>query len=148
MLWLHRGVWLSSSPTILWRTSNWLVQTAKMTSRYCRFLSQACGLYLSVIFRRFEKASGSWLLTSPVSPGSSARLEIQTAAGAVCNILVVYKAGPSQARGLEPKVADARGQISWVWRVGTNTSSGTWPILVECAFGNQRAETQTEFTVR
>src|SRR5207247_3403049 len=74
-------------------------------------------------------------LTSPVSPGSSARLEIQTAAGAVCNILVVYKSGPSQARGLEPKVADTRGQISWVWRVGTNTSSGKWRILVECAFG-------------
>ena len=87
-------------------------------------------------------------LTSPVSPGSSARLEIQTAAGAVCNILVVYKSGPSQARGLEPKVADSGGQISWVWRVGTNTTSGTWPILVECVFGNQRAETQTEFTVR
>jgi len=66
----------------------------------------------------------------------------------VCNILVVYKSGPSQARGLEPKVADTRGQITWVWRVGTNTSSGTWPILLECVFGNQRAETQTEFTVR
>src|SRR2546426_5838350 len=87
-------------------------------------------------------------LTSTVGPGTGARLEIQTAPGAVCNIVVVYKSGPSRARGLEPKVADARGQIAWVWRVGTNTTSGTWPILIECVFGSQRAETQTEFTVQ
>jgi len=87
-------------------------------------------------------------LTSPVSPGAGARLEIQTAPGAVCNIVVVYKSGPSRARGLEPKAADTGGQIAWVWHVGTNTTSGTWPILIECVFGNQRIETQTEFTVQ
>ncbi len=87
-------------------------------------------------------------ITSPVSPGTNARLEIQTTPGAECAITVVYMSGPSRARGLEPKVADTGGQIAWVWRVGTNTTPGTWPILIECVFGGQRAETRTEFTVR
>jgi S1-C subfamily serine protease len=87
-------------------------------------------------------------LTSPVSPGSGARLEIQTAAGAVCNIVVLYKSGPSRARGLEPTVADTGGKIAWVWRVGASTTAGTWPVLIECVFGNQSAEIKTEFTVR
>jgi S1-C subfamily serine protease len=87
-------------------------------------------------------------LTSPVSPGADARVEIQTTPGAECAITVVYKSGPSRARGLEPKIADTGGQIAWVWRVGTNTTPGTWRILIECVFENQRAETQTEFTVR
>ena len=86
-------------------------------------------------------------LTSPVSPGTNARLEIQTTPGAECAITVVYKSGPSRARGLEPKVADTAGQIAWVWRVGTNTSPGTWPIFIECVFGQQKTETETEFTV-
>ncbi len=86
-------------------------------------------------------------LTSPVSPGTDARLEIQTTPGAECAITVVYKSGPSRARGLEPKVADAGGQIAWVWRVGTNTTPGTWPIFIECVFGEQKTETETEFTV-
>jgi S1-C subfamily serine protease len=87
-------------------------------------------------------------LTSHVSPGTNARLEIRTTPGAECAITVVYMSGPSRARGLEPKIADTGGQIAWVWRVGTNTTPGTWPILIECVFGDQRVETQTEFSVR
>ncbi len=87
-------------------------------------------------------------VTSPVRPGTNARLEILTTPGAECAITVVYMSGPSRARGLEPKFADTGGQIAWVWRVGTNTTPGTWPIFVECAFGQQKAETKTEFTVR
>jgi S1-C subfamily serine protease len=87
-------------------------------------------------------------ITSPVSPGTNARVEIQTTPGAECAITVVYKSGPSRARGLEPGVADTGGQIAWVWRVGTNTTPGTWPIFIECVFGDQTAETKTEFLVR
>jgi S1-C subfamily serine protease len=87
-------------------------------------------------------------LTSPVSPGAVARLEIQTTPGAQCNITVVYKSGPSRASGLVPKVADASGRVIWIWRVGTRTTPGTWPILVGCVFGPQDVEAQTEFTVR
>jgi hypothetical protein len=87
-------------------------------------------------------------LSSPLSPGTDARLEIQTMPGAECDITVVYKSGPSQASGLVPTTADAGGRIVWMWHVGTRTTPGTWPILIECVFGQQTAEAETEFTVR
>lgn len=87
-------------------------------------------------------------VSSPVGPGQDARLEIETVPGADCDISVVYKSGPSRARGLVPKRADSRGRIVWVWRVGTRTTPGTWPIFIDCALGQQRAEIQIEFRVR
>lgn len=87
-------------------------------------------------------------ITSPASPGSDARLVIATLPGTDCGITVVYKSGPSRAQGLVPKKADGRGRVAWVWRVGTRTTAGTWPIFVECTLGNQRAEVKVAFTVR
>lgn len=87
-------------------------------------------------------------LTSPVLPGSDARIEIQTKPGAKCSISVVYRSGPSRAVGLEPREADANGRVVWSWRVGANTSLGEWPIYVACVLGQQKAEVETEFAVR
>lgn len=87
-------------------------------------------------------------VSSPVSPGQDARLEIATSPGADCDITVVYKSGRSRARGLVPKRADSQGRIVWVWRVGTRTTPGSWPILVNCTWGQQRAALKTAFIVR
>ncbi len=45
---------------------------------------------------------------------------------------VIYKSGPSTAAGLGPKTAGGDGVVSWTWKVGTRTTTGTWPININC----------------
>lgn len=87
-------------------------------------------------------------VTSPAARGHDATIVVQTAPGARCLIAVRYKSGPSRARGLGPTTADGRGRVAWTWRVGTNTTPGTWPISVVRSEGEQRATLETSFTVR
>jgi hypothetical protein len=69
-------------------------------------------------------------LTSPVDPGDYATIVVQGKAGKQYSIVVYYKSGPSTAAGLEPKIADASGQVSWTWKIGTRTSAGSWKITI------------------
>ena len=69
-------------------------------------------------------------LTSPISPGADATITVRTTSGVSCSIVVNYKSGPSQAQGLDPKTAGSDGVCSWTWKVGTNTTPGTWSIVV------------------
>jgi len=87
-------------------------------------------------------------LSSPAAPSSDATLEIQTTPGATCTITVQYKSGPSRAKGLVPNVADSKGRVGWLWRVGSNTTPGKWPIIVSCSKGEERGELRTAFEVR
>jgi competence protein ComEC len=83
-------------------------------------------------------------VTSPVSKGSNATLSARTSPNASCSIVVSYKSGPSHASGLGSKIADSSGAVSWTWKVGSGTTSGTWPISVTC---NDITQT-TSFIVR
>lgn len=87
-------------------------------------------------------------LSSPVAPFSDATLEAQTTPGAACAITVRYKSGPSRAKGLLPKTADAQGRVLWRWRVGSSTTPGHWPIEVTCEKGDVKGTLQTSFEVR
>ncbi len=87
-------------------------------------------------------------LSSPAPPGSDADIRVQTAPSAACSIEVRYRSGLSKARGLEPKVTDARGGVSWQWRVGSKTTRGRWPIVVTCSKGSDRGSLYTSFEVR
>jgi hypothetical protein len=87
-------------------------------------------------------------VSSPVAPFSDAQVQVQTSPGAVCDIAVSYKTGPSHAKGLHPATANGRGRVGWQWRVGSNTTPGHWPIAVSCAKGAERAEARTQFEVR
>lgn len=87
-------------------------------------------------------------LTSPAAPFSDATLEVKTGAGADCTITVLYKSGPSRARGLVPRQADGAGRVSWTWRVGSNTTPGQWPIEVTCRRGMDSGTLRTSFEVR
>jgi len=71
-------------------------------------------------------------VTSPISKGSNATLSAKTSPTASCTITVYYKSGASHAAGLGPKPADASGMVSWTWKVASNTTSGTWRIVVIC----------------
>ena len=87
-------------------------------------------------------------LSSPVAPFTDATIQIQTSTGANCSIIVLYKSGPSKAKGLYPQTADARGRVAWRWRVGSNTTPGRWPIIVRCEKGGDSGELRTSFEVR
>jgi competence protein ComEC len=77
-------------------------------------------------------ALGTLSVTSPVAKGSNATLTAKTAPNASCTIAVHTKSGTSEAAGLEPKSADGSGVVSWTWKVGARTTSGTWKIVVVC----------------
>jgi len=69
-------------------------------------------------------------LTKTVEQGNQATITIKGTEGVEYNIEVYYKSGPSKAAGLEPKVAGSDGLITWIWKVGSRTSEGTYPIVV------------------
>lgn len=59
-----------------------------------------------------------------------ATVKIQGAPNTSYSITVYYKSGPSEAAGLETKISDANGYVSWTWKVGGRTSAGTFQIVV------------------
>jgi hypothetical protein len=71
-----------------------------------------------------------------VPHGSNATLQVKTAPNTSCSIEVDYKSGPSTAAGLVAKNSDGAGNVSWTWKVGTNTTLGAWPITVTCGDGS------------
>jgi len=83
-------------------------------------------------------------VTSPVKAGSKATLVAETTPGTTTSITVYYKSGPSSAAGLTTKVADSSGRVSWTWTVGSNTSSGTYRIIVVAG----PVSVETTFTVQ
>lgn len=87
-------------------------------------------------------------VTSPVDQGAQATVQAKTSPGAQCAIKVVYKSGPSGAKGLEAKVADAGGNVSWTWQVGNNTTKGSWPITITVTLGGKTASQTVHFTVQ
>jgi micrococcal nuclease len=87
-------------------------------------------------------------VTTPVSPGANATLTAQTVPGAECIITVYYKSGPSSASGLYPKTADSTGRVAWTWKVGSQTTPGSWRIVVKATSGGETVSQETYFTVR
>jgi hypothetical protein len=70
-------------------------------------------------------------VTSPVKKNAHATLVAHVAPAQRCKIAVLYKSGPSEAQGLNPK-RPVHGRVSWTWMVGGNTTLGKWPIQVNC----------------
>jgi competence protein ComEC len=87
-------------------------------------------------------------LTTPASPGSTAKLTIKSAPGADCTITVYYKSGPSEAAGLGPQTAGSDGTATWQWKVGDRTASGAWRIVVTAGAGGQEESAEIPFEVR
>ncbi len=83
-----------------------------------------------------------------MAPGSQATLTARTLPYANCTIAVYYKSGASTASGLESKPADAAGNVSWTWRVGSQTTEGVWRIVVAASKDGQTASAETPFEVK
>ena len=86
-------------------------------------------------------------LTSPVNLGKPATIVVQTLGGASCRITVSYKGGPSRARTLVPKRADAQGRVVWKWVVDSKTVPGRWPIVVTCSARGREGTLAASFVV-
>lgn len=86
-------------------------------------------------------------LTSPVSPGATARLTIKTTPGAGCTITVYYKSGASQAAGLGPQNAAGDGTATWQWKVGSRTTPGVWRIVVTATVDGQQTSLEIPLEV-
>ena len=86
--------------------------------------------------------------TSSVGPGGTVSLTVATVSGAHCEIAVLFASGPSQARGLEPKIADASRQVTWTWSIGRQCRPQELVIRVVCKLGDQAASTEAKLRVR
>ena len=69
-------------------------------------------------------------LTSPIVRGQNASITIQGTPGVEYTINVIYKSGPSTAKGLEPKIAGQDGLVTWSWKISPQTTPGTWNIEI------------------
>ena len=57
-----------------------------------------------------------------------------------CNLVVILPSGrTSTARGLGTTPADARGDATWTWKIGSRTGAGTTRVTVTCGAGAAHA---------
>lgn len=68
--------------------------------------------------------------TETVSRNEDAYVTIWGTPGVEYDIAVFYKSGESSAKGLENKVADENGCVTWTWHVGGRTAAGKFKIVV------------------
>lgn len=87
------------------------------------------------------------MLTSPVTPGMNASVNVKTNANADCTVSVIYDKITSKDSGLAPKTADEFGIISWTWTVDSTAPYGTWPVKVTCTINKQSAVVQGDLVV-
>ncbi len=87
-------------------------------------------------------------LTSPVKAGGRATLEIQGEPDTEYAITVRYSSGASSASGLEPKISDADGRVSWTWKVGGSVKPGKYTITVSSGNNSFTTEFEVEAKVQ
>ncbi len=85
--------------------------------------------------------------TASVARNARASVTIKTTKGAECGIDVQYKSGSSTAAGLEPKVANSKGAVTWKWLVARNASKGRAPIVITCTLGDLSGRLDTAVKV-
>ena len=79
-----------------------------------------------------QQATVLQIVTWPeeISGGEAGTVTIQGKPNTAYSIEVYYKSGPSSAKGLEEKVSDAEGFVTWTWKVSKNTKPGDFKIVV------------------
>lgn len=87
------------------------------------------------------------MVSSPVSVGSTASIDIHTNPTSKCTISVVYNKVVSTDPGLTPKIADNYGSVNWTWTVGSSTPIGKWPVTVRCVFNGRDGVVQADLEV-
>jgi hypothetical protein len=67
-------------------------------------------------------------MTTPISPGEIATIEISGKPNTEYDIDVYYSSAKSSAAGLENRTSNGTGYITWTWKVGINTNPGDYHI--------------------
>ena len=72
-------------------------------------------------------------VTSPVRHGANASLTAKSIPGEKCILSYRTPAGTnSTAAGLGQETVSSSGQVTWTWKIGTNTNPGTGTLVVAC----------------
>jgi len=87
-------------------------------------------------------------VTSPIKAGDSATLVAKTTLNTECSITVYYNSGASTASGLITKNADLNGNIFWTWKTSTNTTPGSYKIVVTANLNGKTISQTVYFTVQ
>ncbi|WP_249436110.1 TadE family protein [Paenibacillus sp. Marseille-Q4541] len=83
-------------------------------------------------------SKGNVSLLSKPEPAYIARqatIRAKITPGASANLSVFYKTGESTAKHVGWATADENGYVEWTWFVGTRTTPGTWPFVIETSDG-------------
>ncbi len=69
-------------------------------------------------------------MTGSVLQGNKATVVIEGKVNTKYSIGVYYNSGASTAKGLEDKISDGNGVISWTWIIGARTKPGDYKIII------------------
>lgn len=69
-------------------------------------------------------------MTNPLRRNDDATITIKGKPNTEYSIAVYYQSGKSKAKGLENKVSNSNGVVSWTWHVGGKTQSGKKGIVI------------------
>lgn len=86
-------------------------------------------------------------LTTPVSPGDMATVQILGSPFKQYTIQVLYSSGESEAFGLEEKMSDQLGNVIWTWKVGSSTREGMATIIISDGSTSLTAYMNIEYTM-
>lgn len=87
-------------------------------------------------------------VSTPVKPGENASITIRTNPEALCTITVEQENAKITDSGLNKKVADEFGMVSWAWTFKPTDPVGAWPIDVECKNKKNSAVVESEVVVK
>lgn len=69
-------------------------------------------------------------LTTPIKINAKATVRIKGKPDTEYKISVFYSSAASTAKGLEAKISDGGGMVSWTWKVGARTKEGDFKIVI------------------
>ncbi|WP_342564671.1 TadE/TadG family type IV pilus assembly protein [Paenibacillus sp. FSL R7-0345] len=93
-----------------------------------------------------EGQQGFIIVLEKPDPGvanKQGKIKVKVPAGETANLSIFYKSGQSTAKYLGWKQADESGYIEWEWKIGVNTTPGTWTFVVTLEDGTSLTETFT-----
>ncbi|OMC66746.1 hypothetical protein BK121_19160 [Paenibacillus odorifer] len=68
---------------------------------------------------------------NPAVANKQGKVRARIPPNASASLSVFYKSGGSTAKYLGWKQADADGYIEWEWKIGVNTTPGSWPFVIQ-----------------
>lgn len=68
---------------------------------------------------------------NPAVANKQGKVRARIPPDASASLSVFYKSGGSTAKYLGWKQADADGYIEWEWKIGVNTTPGSWPFVIQ-----------------